>query len=65
MFTLAIQVSGGVLQTKSYQAGTTLAQVKAELGVPNYTATLNGEPVGNDDAVSEGLLVLSSATKGA
>jgi hypothetical protein len=65
MITLAVQVKGGQLVSKQYSAETTIGQIKAEFGVAGYTAVLNGDSVSDSDAVSEGLLILTAATKGA
>lgn len=57
------QVLGG--EKKVMDGVTTVADVKAKLGVSGYTASINGSPANDQDALQEGEFVsLSQAVKG-
>jgi hypothetical protein len=57
------QVLGG--DRKILDDVTTVGQVKEKMGVPTYTATVNGQPADNSTVLAEGNIVtLSQAVKG-
>lgn len=62
---ISVQILGGDLQTMEHFDGMTIGDVKEELGLPTHVATLNGEPVSDEDEVPEfGFVSLSTPVKG-
>lgn len=58
-----VKVAGGQVQEKDYA---NLGQLKAAMGLQNYTASVNGEPEGDEYELSEYEVVnLSPSVKGA
>lgn len=60
---VTVAVLGG--QTKTYDDISSVDEVKSMLNLPNHTATLNGEPVGNDAQLDDyAYIALAPAVKG-
>ena len=61
---VSAQAVGGSL--KIVENVTTVADVKKQLGLPNYTATVNGEPAEDGEELEANVFVsLAPAVKGA
>ena len=62
---ITVQVLGSTARTVSIDEVSTVAEAKELMGVPNYTATVNGEPADDDDVLEEySFISLSPAVKG-
>lgn len=63
MATVSVQAVGGRLQIKE---AATVGELKAQLGLSSYSATINNEPAENNEALSDNDFVsLAPQVKGA
>lgn len=63
MAKVMVKVAGGQVQEKDYSS---LGQLKAAMGLTNYTASVNGEPESDDYELEDYEVVnLSPSVKGA
>lgn len=61
-----VQVVGGAPKVLKYSDFSTIAEVKAEMNAEKYTATMNGDPVEDDDDVEVySFISLAPSVKGA
>lgn len=62
---VTVQVLGSSASVLDLDEVTTVADVKAEMGVPNYSATVNGDPVDDDEELQVyDFITLSPSVKG-
>lgn len=65
MKTVKWSVFGGAVQTKQVEQGCTVADLKEQLNLTNYTATIGGEPAGDEDTLrNNDVVVFTQAVKG-